>query len=99
MVPPAEESGAEQLEERAPMISTWSKELGMLTELTHYRAPRNSYYGDLGTKQPHCYRFHTLRQCREKWTSHYGEQDTEGWGEDTIGITLTMFCPQWFPKP
>ena len=79
--------------------STWSKELGMLTELTHYRAPRDSYYGDLGTKQPHCYRFHTLRQCREKWTSHYGEQDTEGWGEDTTGVTHLRDCPEWVPKP
>ena len=35
----------------AVIDSTWSKELGMLTELTHYRAPRNSYYGDLGTNR------------------------------------------------
>ena len=70
----------------------------MLTELKNYRAPRNSYYGDLGTEQPHYFRFRTLRRCREEWMSHYGEQDTEGWGDDTTGITSLRDCPEWVPK-
>jgi len=40
----------------------------------------------------------TLRRCREEWTSHYGEQDTEGWGGDTTGVTLMNPCPEWVPK-
>ena len=58
----------------------------------------NSYYGDLGTEQPHCFRFNTLRRCREEWTSRYGKQNTEGWGGDTTGITLMNGCPEWVPK-
>jgi hypothetical protein len=31
-------------------------------------------------------------------TAHYGEQDTQGWGEDTTGITTMNKCPEWVPK-
>lgn len=85
--------------EKIETISTWARQLGLLTQITPARKSQN--YGGVSEKQPYCFRLQTLRACRRAWVERFGQDGAHGWDEGA-GLdeqTMMAACPEWTLKP